>query len=99
MLKSLVDITDEDLLEIKNMAAVFFTPKQIATALEIDQASFIEECRQEGSNCYLAFEGGRLLSEFELRTSIVKLAKSGSSPAQTMALEMLKTSTMKMMET
>ena len=98
MLKSLNDIIETDYEEIKAMASVFFTPKQIAIALEIDIASFIHECNTEGSKCYIAFEGGRLKSEYELRLSIMKLAKSGSSPAQTMALDMLKNSTMKMME-
>ncbi len=97
MPKSLDDITDAEIEEIKTMAAVFFTPKEIALVLEVDANEFIEACTAEGNKFYNAFAGGRLKSEFELRLSIVKLAKSGSSPAQTMSMEMLKNSQMKMM--
>jgi len=98
MLKSLDDITEAEIEEIKSMAAVFFTPKEIALVLEVDVKAFAEACNKEGNRFYNAFAGGRLQSEFELRQSIVKLAKSGSSPAQTMSLEMVKNSQMKMMD-
>ncbi len=98
MQKCLDDITDAEMEEIKTMAAVFFTPKEIALVLEVDVKEFNEACTSEGNKFYNAFAGGRLKSEFELRLSIVKLAKSGSSPAQTMSLDMLKTSQMKMMD-
>ena len=96
MQKSLDDITDADLEEISKMAVVFFTPKEIAMVLEVDVNAFIEACNTEGDKCYTAFMSGRLKSEYELRLSVVKLAKQGSSPAQTMSLEMLKQSQMKM---
>lgn len=98
MLKSLSDITDAELQEIQNMAAVFFTPGQIAQVMELDAKVFEEECNTAGNKFYDAFAGARLKSEYELRWSIVKLAKSGSSPAQTMALEMVKNSQLKMMQ-
>lgn len=98
MQKSLDDITEADFEEIKAMAAVFFTPKEIAMVLEVDITAFIDACGLEGTKLYNAFFSGRLHSEYELRKSIVKLAKSGSSPAQTMSLDMLKISIMKMME-
>ena len=98
MLKSLNDITPAELQEINAMGAVFFTPKQIAIAMEFEVDPFVDACLENGSDCYNAFEGGRLKSEFEVRKSVVQLAKSGSSPAQTMALEMIKISIMKMMD-
>lgn len=98
MLKSLDDITEADIDEIKNMATVFFTPKEIAVVLEVEVNAFTEACSTEGTAIYNAFAGARLKSEYELRLSVVKLAKSGSSPAQTMSLEMVKTSLMKMMQ-
>lgn len=98
MQKSLDDITDADLEEINKMAAVFFTPKEIAMVLEVDLISFVDACNNEENKFYNAFMGGRLKSEYELRLSVVKLAKQGSSPAQTMSLEMLKQSQMKMMQ-
>lgn len=85
--------------DIKRLSALFFTPREIAVMLEIMPVhKFILECESENSKFYEAFYSGRLQSEMDLRTSVIKLAKSGSSPAQTMALEMLNKSKIKMMD-
>ena len=98
MQKSLSELTDQDLAQVKNFASLFYTPREIAIILEIDISMFVHGCQEEGSPSFNAFYAGRLLSETELRTSILKLAKAGSSPAQTMALDLYKNSTMKMMD-
>ncbi len=98
MQKSLYDLSDNEYDEIKKMAAVFFTPKQIAIVLELNIDEFVDACNNTESKCFIAFEGSRLKSEFELNSSIVRLAKSGSSPAQTMALEMYRKSQLKLNE-
>ncbi len=98
MQKSLTDITSEDIEEIKNLASLFFTPKEIAIMLEIREEFMMSEMNNEDSAIYHAFQSGRLQSEMELRRSIVKLAKSGSSPAQTMSLDLLNKSKIKMLD-
>jgi hypothetical protein len=98
MLKSLVDPTPEILEEITRLAALFFTPREIAIMQELPADDFVRECACENSNYYTAFQSGRLQSEVDLRTSILKLAKSGSSPAQTMSLDMLNKSKGKMLD-
>jgi hypothetical protein len=97
MPKSLSEISREDLVEITTLAELFFTPDEIALMLEIDRAVMIDQLENNDSEIYRAFQTGRLQSEMELRKSIVKLAKSGSSPAQTMAMDMLTKSKLKMM--
>jgi hypothetical protein len=52
--------------------------------------------QDQESDFYKAYYKGRLQSEYDLRKSVVKLAKSGSSPAQTMAMDMLNKSKLKM---
>ncbi|MEP7111198.1 MAG: hypothetical protein ABI760_24595 [Ferruginibacter sp.] len=98
MLKSLTDISPDEFEEIKKLAALFYTPRDIAIILEIDIALFVEGCFEEGSPTWQYFNAGRLLSETELRAAIMKLAKAGSSPAQTMATQMLMNSKMKMLD-
>lgn len=98
MQKSLVDLPQDIYDEIKSMSAVFLTPKEIAIILEFDVVQFTNACNAEGSMIYQAFQSGRMKSEYELRQSILKLAKSGSSPAQTMALELLNDSKQKMID-
>ena len=99
MQRSLNDIKEEELAEIGKLAAVFYTPKQIALILELPVAEFVEACSEEGTVCFNAFFGGRLKSEYEVRAAVVQLAKAGSSPAQTMAMQLLNNSQMKMMDT
>lgn len=97
MPKYLSDLHEADLKEVKNLAALFFTPREIAMMLEIDPGQFVMGCDVEGTTVYNAFQGGRLQSEVDYRTSVVKLAKSGSSPAQTMVKEMIDKSKMRML--
>ena len=66
--------------------------------LEFPADVFAQECDNENSQYYIAFQGGRLQSEVDLRTGIIKLAKSGSSPAQTMALDLYNKSKLKMLD-
>lgn len=98
MPKSLADLTGADLQQVKDLAALFFTPREIAVMLEVDPLAFCDLCLAEGTTIYQAFQGGRLQAEVDLRTSITKLAKSGSSPAQTMAMDLLKQSRAKMLD-
>jgi len=97
MQKSLAELTDKDFEDIKNMAELFFTPREIALMMEVSCEIFIDECANPDTKLFNAFQSGRLQSELDLRKSIIKLAKSGSSPAQTMAMDLLNKSTLKML--
>lgn len=97
MQRSLNNIeTDLNLLE--ELASYFYTPGEIALMLEIKESDFLRQLDLHQSPIYLAFHKGRMNSEMELRKSIIKLAKAGSSPAQTMSLDMLNKSKLKMLD-
>lgn len=96
MQKSLNDLSSEDFEEIKKMASVFFSPKEIALCMELAISEFVEECNTQETACFNAYQGGLLLSEYEVRLSIVKFAKAGSTPAQTMSMDMLNKVKLKM---
>jgi hypothetical protein len=98
MRKCLNELTNDDLAEVKKLSAVFFTPKEIADILEVERTAFVDACNDDTTDVYEAFTGGLLLSEYEIRTSVLKLAKAGSSPAQAMALDLLKKVRVKMMD-
>ena len=99
MLKSLNDLKEEDLQTIEDCASCFLTPKEIAIILEFEINFFVSLCNQEGSDCYNRYQRGFLKSEFELRKSIVTLAIQGSSPAQTLSMDMVVKSRLKRNET
>ena len=89
----------ELLKQISELSALFFTPREVAIMLELNVDDFIFECEfAPDRNGYKAFHSGRLQSEVDLRKSIIKLAKSGSSPAQNLALDMLLKSRVKMID-
>lgn len=96
MQKSLVEMNVEELKLLEELASYFFTPREILDMLEMSDTSV--EFAMENEIFYTAFQKGRLQSEMELRKSIIKLAKSGSSPAQTMSLDLLKKSQVKMLD-
>lgn len=73
-------LSDEQLKEIEDLAACFFTQE------EIQEITGIEEASKEFKK---AMRKGHLLSEYRLRKSIIDLASDGSSPAQTLAVKML----------
>ena len=98
MLKSLNDITPEILSGVEEMAGCFFEPKKIALAMEIDIQFMAEQMQAEDSELYRAFHKGWLNSEFQHRQSIISLAKSGSSPAQTMVTTMLDRAKLKLLD-
>ncbi len=86
----------EQLKQVTELASLFFTPAEIALMMEWDSETFIEDYKNEDHPAFKAFHSGRLQSEVDLRKSIIKMAKSGSSPAQTMAMEMLNKSKIKL---
>lgn len=98
MQKSLNEITAEDLAQIKRLAGLAFTPREVAIMLELDVEGMVMYCEFEDCDVYRAFHGGRLQREIDLREKIIKLAESGSSPAQTMLLGILRDSKIKMMD-
>ena len=95
----MLQYSNDTLKQITELAALFFTPREVAMMLELDIDLFVMECElSPDGKGYLAFHSGRLQSEVDLRKSIMKLAKSGSSPAQTMVLDILLKSKVKMID-
>ena len=99
MSKSLSELDQSDLDELRNMAKLMFTPPQIAVMLELDADALAIAVAEEnaGTGIYSAFWGGRYECEAEIRASIMKMANAGSTPAQAIALELMKMSKIKMM--
>lgn len=98
-----MELSEEQKEEIEALAGLRFSPEIIAVIMEIDVAIFLkeygyseEEIRKilnkynAQSELFKTVEKGRLQAEAELRKSIFDMAKAGSSPAQTIAREIIK---------
>ncbi len=77
---------EKDKLEqIENLAELQFRPEQIAVILEISEEEFAEE----KSAAYRSYLRGQLHAEAEVRKSILKMARQGSTPAQKQMLDII----------
>lgn len=84
-----MNLSDEQLAQVEEMAAALLPPHEIAILLgfEADQRDlFVDVCRNHKSSpVYLAYHQGRLKTKFELRQTVIRLAKAGSPAAEPLA--------------
>lgn len=83
-------LNDEELKQLSEMGSYFMDVAKCAVVLEVQLESLVEELSDINSECYKAYYSGYYTSEIEVRRSVVGLAKSGSSPAQTLTESYLK---------
>jgi hypothetical protein len=82
-----MEINNELLAHIERLAAAAYTPTQIAFALGQKPYDFKKEMMNENGDVAIAYFKGFYSSELSVRESAFKLARDGSSPAQTLALK------------
>lgn len=88
-------LSEEQLKTVEDMAALFFSPEDIAANLELDQddlENFEVFVEMKRGPVYIAFKKGRLRTEIQLRESIRMAAMNGSSPAQNLMITFFKDS-------
>jgi len=82
-----MNLTEEQLKELSELASLFISKEDIRIALEIplhNEVEFLEILDDEKDNpIFMAYHSGRLKTEIELRVAIKKAALNGSNPAQT----------------
>ena len=86
-----MNLSEEQLSMVEEMAGLFFPPDMIAVNLELNEESteyFVAaiECKNTKNPIVAAYFKGRLQSEIELRRSIKQSALNGSSPSQQMMM-------------
>jgi hypothetical protein len=80
-------LSNEQLGQITRLAAAAYAPKQVAFTLGLKPYDFLKVMMDENSDVAIAFYKGFYSSELSVRESVIKLARDGSSPAQTLALK------------
>ena len=84
-----MEYTKEILERIEDMAAALMPSDEIGILLglgEEESEEFVELCRNHrSSNVYMAYHGGRLRTKYELRKTVIRLAKAGSPAAEPLA--------------
>ena len=84
-----MELTVEQLKELEEMSSALLPPSEIAILINIpaDQRGlFCEICKtRKLSPIYSAYQKGKLKTKYELRKTVVKLAKAGSPAAEPLA--------------
>lgn len=84
-----MNLSNEQLSQIEEMSAALLPPNEIAILLGLDANQrdlFIDICRNHKNNAiYLAYHQGRLKTKYELRQTVIRLAKAGSPAAEPLA--------------
>lgn len=84
------ELTPEKLTELEDLAACWFTQKEIAIVLQVDEFQLDTAIHRSGDTPEKkAFFCGRLRTEAETRQSVFEAAANGSGPAQALALKII----------
>ena len=81
--------TDEQLREAERLGAALMEKHKVATILQVGHHEFMEEMENTDSTLYQAYHRGLFKAEYELRESIIELAKGGSAAAQAESMKLL----------
>src|SRR4051812_35227399 len=83
-----MELNDAIIEAITKMGAAAYTPRQTAFSLSIAPKDFIEIMRNDEHPATIAYYKGFYSSELAIRENAFTLARSGSSPAQTLAIKL-----------
>jgi len=83
-------LNSEELKELEALAGAFLNLDEAAVILQCDATKLKELVAMTDSPEHEHYERGRLLSEYETRKAIIDQAKAGSSPAQVLAMGLIK---------
>jgi hypothetical protein len=72
----------ENLSKVEQMAAINYSPRQIATYFNIHAKSFLTEWSKRDSELRKAFERGILIARMETDMALLDAAKKGNITAQ-----------------
>jgi hypothetical protein len=83
-----MELSKEQLEQIELIAATAYSPKEVAFMLGIKPSVFLELMKDEDSDASIAYWKGLYSSERSIRESNNLLARNGSSPAITTAIQL-----------
>ena len=90
----MIELTDDLLDQIEEMASLMLNKNDISTMLELDPDEFLEIMEDKSGQAYKRYQTGRMKTITQTRKSIFELAANGSSPAQTEAMKIIRESKM-----
>ena len=80
-----MNLTEEQIKEIEELAGLFLEADEIAVLTNIDIDVFNQQLERKKGDIYLAYLRGKTVSKREIHQNVVKMAKHGSPQAEELA--------------
>lgn len=84
-----MELNTEQLDMLNKCGQLLLAPADVALFMQLDEDSVELMLKDKTHAGHARYHTGRIETEIDLRASILKFAKAGSSPAQTMAKQLL----------
>jgi hypothetical protein len=84
-----MNLTEEKLLEIQELASLLLEPEEVAILADIDLNGFLSQIQRESGNAYLAYFRGKTATKKAIHENVIKMAKHGSPQAEDLAKELI----------
>jgi hypothetical protein len=73
--------SEENLTDVHNLAGCNYSPEKIALYLDVDRKAFLQVWNNTESEVRMAYERGKLVSEFNINNKQKELAEAGNITA------------------
>jgi hypothetical protein len=83
-------MSEEVLKEIEEWGRKLLSPEEVAVIVGVDREKFLLDIQEQDTAICKAYWAGVYRTKAELNESVIKLARQGSSPAQTEVTKLLK---------
>ncbi len=83
-------MTDQEREDLEYFASLLFSDGELAKIMEMDPDEFRLIMKMESGEIYKTVTKARFQSECRIRQGIINMAERNSTPAQTMAIELMK---------
>ena len=80
-----MNLSDEQLKDIEELAGLFLTADEIAILIDLDIDLFIAEISNKKSRAFAAYFLGKTRSKKKIRENVIKMARNGSPQAEELA--------------
>ena len=84
-----MNLTDQQLEEIKELASLLLEPEEIAVLLDIDTSSFLNEIESRRGEVYQAYFRGKTETKKAILENVIKMARHGSPQAEELTKEFM----------
>jgi len=84
-----MNLSEEQLKEIEELAGLFLSPEEIAVLMDLDGSLFSDTLLKKKGPVWLAYFKGKTISKKQIHANVIKMARNGSPQAEELARQMI----------